>query len=230
MSGAEELRTALESIRDGQKVRIYLAAKDMAKTVYSGVDINVNAGVSIIGCYDEDKNILTYVEYIRISKGSVNLRILAFEAKEEGDVSLTVRKGAGAINVYDCTFDGKDVIRTTAIETENGYGAKIMTDHSSFTGYRTGILAYGGNMEIVSCTFVGNMTGAQILSDGSDIQVRACDFIGNGTGISVENRSANVLNNSFSSNRIAINAPGGDAVNLRVQNDFDGTDNEEVVV
>ncbi|MGN1042422.1 MAG: right-handed parallel beta-helix repeat-containing protein, partial [Christensenellales bacterium] len=220
VSGDEELRTALESIRDGQKVRIYLAAKDMAKTVYSGVDINVNAGVSIIGCYDEDKNILTYVEYIRISKGSVNLRILAFEAKEEGDVSLTVRKGAGAINVYDCTFDGRDVIRTTAIETENGYGAKIMTDHSSFTGYRTGILAYGGNMEIVSCTFVGNMTGAQILSDGSDIQVRACDFIGNGTGISVENRSANVLNNSFSSNRVAINAPGGDEVNLRVQNDL----------
>jgi len=232
-----ELKDVLAGIKDGERASIYLAAERVeedgvistVKTDYGDIVIDVNAAVTIIGCYDEAKNIVVFVNSLTVKKGTVTIKILAFETDIEGNVSVDVGAEASSVSVYDCLFDGKNTLRTVGIQLASGYAGKIYVDNTGFISYSRGILAYGGNMEIANCEFVNNIMGVQILSNGIDIRVSASEFTGNETGLYLETTTPTVLNNVFDANRTAIYAPGWNAANLNVQNEFTDTNGENVV-
>ncbi len=223
-----ELNAALAEIKDGDRVRIYLSSPDMTKITYNAVTMNVNASVTIVGCYDENKNVITYVDGIAVQRGSLTLRIVGFSEEADGEVSVKVGRNAGAVNIHDSIFVGNGHTGTVGLMVEAGYANKVMADNSSFDRYQQGILTHGGNAEVVSCVFTNNKTGVQILGDGTDIQIRACEFAANDTGLMVDNLTANVLNNTFTANRLAVYAPGRDTTGILIQNVFDETNNEFV--
>lgn len=225
------LNAALNGIKDGDKARIYLNAKDGVKTVYSGIEINVNAVVYLIGCYDADKNILTYLDSLKVVKGAANVRIIGFEADAEGEVTVEIGRGAGAVTIEDCVFNGNGQPYSVGIRTEDGYEEKLLCTSSVFNGFQIGLIAYGGNMEIIACEFGNNVRyGVRIDSDGKDIQIGNCTFVGNNVGLYFENKLVNVRDNTFSANRTAIEAPGGDEIDLSSRNEIDDKNGVKVKV
>lgn len=227
----ESLNAALDLIKDGDKARIYLNAKDSVKTVYSGIEINVNAVVYIIGCYDADKNIVTYLDSLKVVRGATSVKIIGFEADAEGEVKVQVGSKAGSVTIENCVFNGNGQPYSVGIRTEDGYTGKLLCSSSTFNGFQMGLIAYGGNMEILTCEFGNNVGyGIRIDSDGKDIQIGNCTFVGNNVGLYFENNLVNVRDNSFSANRTAIEAPGSDKIDLSSKNEFDDKNGVEVKV
>lgn len=225
------LKDALNDINDGDKARIYLNAKDGVKTVYSGIEIDVNAVVYVIGCYDADKNILTYLDSLKVVRGAANVRIIGFEADAEGEVTVEIGRRAGAVTIEDCVFNGNGHAYSVGVRTEDGYAEKLLCSSSVFNGYQIGLIAYGGNMEIIACEFSNNFGyGVRIDSDGKDIQIGNCTFVGNNVGLYFENKLVNVRDNGFSANRTAIEAPGGDEIDLSSRNEIDDKNGVKVKV
>lgn len=226
----EELAEALDSIKEGDKAKLYLNASSGTKTVYSAINLDKNAVISLIGCYDEDKNILTYIDAITVSRGAVTLKIIAVEAEAEGDVAVTIGRKASAVTIEECLLTSTDADYTVGIRTDAGYSAKLLCVDTEINGFRTGMMIYGGDMEIVECTFAGNVFGVQSISAGNDIRFENNSFVGNITGLYFESETINVFNNYFSANRIAIATPVGDEVNLSDLNEFDGTNGTDVQI
>ena len=225
------LNDALNAIKDGDKTRIYLNAKNGVKTVYSGIEINVNAVVYLIGCYDADKNILTYLDSLKVVRGAANVRIIGFEADAEGEVTVEIGRRAGAVTIEDCVFNGNGQAYSVGVRTEDGYAEKLLCSSSVFNGFQIGLIAYGGNMEIIACEFSNNVGyGVRIDSDGKDIQIGNCTFVGNNVGLYFENKLVNVRDNGFSANRTAIEAPGGDEIDLSSRNEIDDKNGVKVKV
>lgn len=229
----EELAEALNSVRQGDSAKIYLKEMldDEGNIIpYKGITIDFNAEVSIIGCYDEDRNIMTYIENVTIVRGAVNLRILGFNADAYGGVSINIEDGANAVSIYDCNFSGNRSPYSVAIKTDINYVYKLYVSGSSFTEFSRGINLLGGNMELNNCEFINNTFGVSVTSKGNDVRISRSNFNGNSTGVYTENIAANLLYNTFGSNRTAVKAPGSGELTIISQNTFEDTNGVNIDV
>lgn len=225
----EELQEVLNSVRDAQSVNIYLAAiyDDEGNIVpYSAVTINANAEISVIGSYDSERNIITPIEGVTVSRGAVTLRILEFSAKENGAVGLTVGADADSISVYDCKFDGCGYQYTSGIKIDANYGYKVYVQGSYFKNYERGINLLGGNLELGGGVengnvFENNNYGVSIIGNGTDVRIADSEFIGQkNAGVYSENTAAVIINNNFDRNFIGVHVPEGNAETVDAQNTF----------
>lgn len=233
VNGDEELQQALAAVSEGDSAKIYLGANldgDGNPTPYSAVTVDVNAEISLIGCYDENHNILTSIDSVIVKRGAVNIRILSFNVTETGGVSLVVEDGANSVNVYDSEFNGGDFQYAVGIRVSENYAFKLFVSNSSFADYRRGIELKGGNMELDACSFVNNEFGVHIISGGSDIRIARSEFVGQTTAVYTENIAVNILYNEFGYNRTAIRAPGADEATLLSRNTFSDTNTVAVDV
>ncbi len=230
---SEELQQALNSISNGSNAIIYLMPKTdedgntdlTAPNVYDAITINVNAGITIIGCYDDNRNILTEIKGITVLRGAVNLKILSFKAQKTGDVSLTIGEKANDVTVYDCIFDGNGYDDAVAIKTDRLYASRLYVGGSTFGNSRSGIELDGGKLGLGNGTDGGNVFenndyGIRITSDSDDVRIENASFIGQAVGVYCENAEAVILNNFFDYNRTAIRLVKGDANEAAKQNVF----------
>lgn len=228
----EELRQKLASLKKGERAKIYLNAMydDNGEIVpYKAISITVDADVTIIGCYNENKEIQTYLEKVEVSKGTLTLRIVGFKVTEEGAAGLVLRSGAGAVSVYDSLFEGNSASYTTGINAYSGYTSKIFVSASEFRNLNRGIDLLGGNMEISSSKFVGNNYGVGISSQMADVRVDASVFEGHITAIQCDNAKGVFLGNTFRYNTTAIMFPQGNANDLAANNTVDGSNANGII-
>lgn len=227
-----ELLSALASVKNGGSAKIYLNAmydEDGAIVPYKAITINVDADITIIGCYDENKVIQTYMEKAEVLKGSLTLKIIGFKVTSEGSSGLILRSGAGAVSVYDSLFEGGTASYTTGIHVDSGYASKIFVSASEFRNLNRGINLLGGNMEISSSTFSGNNYGIGISSQMADVRVDDSSFEGHIVAIQCDNAKGVMLGNSFRYNTTAINFPKGDANDLAANNTVDETNANGII-
>ena len=102
-----------------------------------------------------------------------------------GNIQVTTEKAYWLNYFYDMDFVGRsDQVGLSA-------GGKTWAIDCTFTGYKTGVLAYGEAwVNLTGCTFTGNTVGFHFNSTGqsaSDDSFHDNTFTGNGTGVLLEN-------------------------------------------
>ncbi|NCA91665.1 hypothetical protein EOM82_00205 [bacterium] len=216
----EELQTAISNVGENQSLKLYLTEGE-----YSAVTLNTNADISIIGCYDNDKNILTSINGITVNKGVLTIKIIKFLAQTDGAVSLSIGGAANSIGIYDCEFDGMDRAYSVAIKTSVNYRDKIYMVGSVIKYYQRGIELTNGNLELTDCQFAYNKSaGIAIQSKLLDLRITQTTFTNQDIALLCYSPNVTILYNTFDCNRIGIRIPSGDADNeILANNTFENT-------
>lgn len=201
----EMLQQVIADVSENQSVKLYLSPGE-----YSAITLNVNADVSIIGCYDFDKNILTVVKGITVNAGVLTVKIIKFQAQGAGSVGLRINNNANSIGIYDCEFDGLNKQLSVAIKTDINYRDKIYMVGTTIYDYHRGVELVSGNLELTQCVFTNNNYGITIQSSGTDLRITQSDFANHDVAIFSNNESVTVLYNNFDCNRIAVRIPTSD--------------------
>ena len=103
----------------------------------------------------------------------------------QGNIQVTTEQAYWFNYFYDMDFVGRsDQVGLSA-------GSTSWATDCTFTGYKTGVLAYGDAwVNLTGCTFTGNTVGFHFNSTGqsaSDDSFHDNTFTGNGTGVLLEN-------------------------------------------
>ncbi len=221
----EQLQEAIANVAENQSLKLYLTPGE-----YSALTLNTNADISIIGCYDNEKNILTTINGITVNRGVLTIKIIKFQAQADGLVSLQINNGANSIGIYDCEFNGMERLYTVAIKTATNYRDKIYMVGSVIKYYQRGIELINGNLELTDCTFMYNRSAAiSIQSSLLDLRITQSVFTNQDTAILSYTPNVTILYNTFDSNRIAIKIPSSNSDSEIVANNtFENTNGTNV--
>lgn len=215
----EQLQTAINNISENDSLKLYLSAGD-----YSAITLNVNAAVTIVGCYDNDRNILTKIGGITVNAGALTVKIIKFEATSAGSVGLMINNNANSIGIYDCEFDGNKNEYAVAIKTGTHYTSKIYMVDTNIYYYHRGVELVNGNLEMDNSIFSSNWVGVSIQSSQSDLRITGTNFSDHNIAILSSNTNTTILYNYFELNVVGIRIPSSGAdVEILANNTFSST-------
>jgi hypothetical protein len=209
-----ELQDTIASIQDNDRVTIYLA-----EGAYSKLNININASITIIGCYDENAKVIATLEGIIIREGEVTLRIIDMKGKSNED-SVYIGDRAGMVSILECYFDGLNLANSRAIVTSTGYNGLLYINKTTITRYTRAIQFQNGTAEITQSTFHANSFGISSYTK-KEIYVRDCDFTSTSNiALYLEYNNFIVLECYFGGNLTAVRAAESGRNAIILQNTF----------
>lgn len=214
VSNDTELQSAIAEVPENGRTTIYLAQGE-----YSKLYIDINASITIIGCYDENANIISVLQGIVISEGEVKLRIVKIEG-EKGVDSIYIGDNAGMITILECNLDGQSLESSRAIVTSEGYDGLLYINDTTITRYTRAIEIFNGSVEITSSVFHVNIFGISSYTE-KEVYIRNCDFTSTSNeALRLEKDNYIVLECNFSGNMVAINARQEGSAIVLLQNTF----------
>ena len=206
-----ELSAAILGAKNGARVEIYLKSdvdgeNNLVEKTYAAVEMNVAGSVLIYGCYDQDRNIVTYLNGIVVKDGALDLRIVGFRTAGNASVCVDVRSGADDVRISeDCRFDSVNGDRNTVgVRTDNNYAGSLTISGCTFNGFRRAVESVNGSLRVEETGFAGNYIALSIESSAGDVNVLSNRFLGNEVGIVVKNGNTNVRFNTFARNSVGI--------------------------
>ncbi|MFA6865922.1 MAG: hypothetical protein WCR54_00215 [Clostridia bacterium] len=228
-----ELQTAINNVEVNEKVTIYLNAiknADGTYGKYSKLYINKNASITLIGCYNENKEIISIINGVEITKGEVVMKILKMEGLENSN-NIVIGAKAGLIGIVDCYFDGLN-IGNKAILASGTYTGELMVTRTIFKNYIKAIELMGGSAEITYCAYNSNKYGISVYTS-ENTYIRGCEFISN-KEVAVEidgEKDIILMENNFEKNIVGIKGKASYKDNAFIQNTFknNATDFEEII-
>lgn len=214
VSNDEELQDAIAAIPENGRATIYLAEGS-----YSALYIDINASITLIGCYDEDANIISHLERITIAEGEVTLRIIRMTGQSAQD-SVIVGDNAGMISILDCYFDGNGTASSRAIVTSDGYEGLLYINNTTITRYVRAVEILSGRAEITSSVFTANSFGVRSFTN-EEVYMRNCQFVNTSNeALVLENDNYILLECRFTGNLVAVMAAEDGRNTVLIQNEF----------
>lgn len=228
-----ELKAALNNVKANDSVTIYLNAIDNGNGTYgtySAVTFNKNASVTLIGCYNAEKEIISKIEKLVVTNGEIVMRIMKF-AGINGKENVVMGEKAGKVALIDCYFDGQGK-GSKAIAATDTYKGQLMVTRSYFSGYSKAIELLGGNSEITDSSFAKNKYAVSIYTR-YETYIRNCTFESNSeAGLEIDgDRDIIIMDNSFAKNNIGVMGKKDYKDNIIIQNSFEynATDYKQII-
>lgn len=218
-----ELSYAIAQIPDGGRATIYLAAG-----AYSQLTININASITIIGCYDENAKIISTLENVIIREGEVTLRIIDIKGKSNSD-SVYIGDKAGMVSILECYLDGLNLINSRAIVTSTGYSGLLYMNKTTITRFTRALELQNGTAEITQSVFHANSFGISSYTK-KDVYIRDCDFTSTSNiALYLAHENFIVLECYFAGNLTAVRANESGRNSILLQNTFTTTNGNNFV-
>jgi len=201
-----DLQNKISALKSGEKAVIYLA-----EGYYGKITLNaMAANVTIIGCYNADKEIISFIEGITVNYGSLELRIIGITVSGHGASAITVGGAASDVYLRDCVLNGSrsEYTFTTGIVTAVNYRNEITLDNVTLTQFYTAVELRAGNLTVTKCEFSFNSTGIKSTPTNNVLSVNQSVFKSHGeTAIYTLNTDINktlILNNRYEFNFVCI--------------------------
>lgn len=209
-----ELQDAIAAVPENGRATIYLS-----EGVYSKLYINKNASITIIGCYNENREIISLLDGIAITEGEVVLKIIKINGKT-GEDSVYIGDYTGMVSVLECELDGLDCPSSRAIVTSDGYGGLLYINNTTIKRYTRAIELLNGNAEINSSIFISNKFGISVYTE-LEAYIRSCQFINTSNeALMLEGESIILLECHFSGNLVAVQGRESVKATVMAQNTF----------
>jgi hypothetical protein len=213
----EELISAVASVTENSRATIYLSEGS-----YSKLTINVNASITLIGCYNEDREIISKLAGISIIEGEVKLEIINIEGVSGSD-SIYIGDDAGMISILDCYLDGLNYTSSRAVVTSDGYTGLLYINDTTITRFTRAIELQGGSAEITSSIFKSNSFGIAIYTS-QETYIRDCEFTStSNNALTIESDNFIILDCYFSGNLVAVLGAEENETIIMEQNEFSST-------
>ncbi len=188
-----QLQEELNALRDGDIKKFYLQG-----SYYDSLVVNKNVTLSIVGFYDQEKNIATKIGKISILQGSLNLKIINIGGVS--GVAMSIGNGAGDVKIVDSLFDGERTKDSTAIKTAIGYQNTLTLSNTIVTNYTRAMSIESGDMFFTKTVVENNVYGVFINTTGSII-IEETTFKGTtNTALTIANDNFTLMENLFVNN------------------------------
>ncbi|NLL55901.1 MAG: hypothetical protein GX242_01675, partial [Clostridiales bacterium] len=219
----EQLQDTIASIENNSRVTIYLSEGS-----YSRLNINVNASITIIGCYDEDAKIISTLEGITIRQGEVTLQIIDIKGQSNID-SVYIGDKAGVVSILECHFDGLNLQNSRAVVTSAAYNGLLYINKTTITRYTRAVQLLSGTAEITDNIFNANGFGVSSYTQ-KEVFVRDCTFTSTtNEALYLEYNNHIVIECFFGQNYTAVRAQEEERNAILLQNTFASTNGIDFV-
>lgn len=223
VSGKEDLAAYIGSLRDGNRIKIYLSPLYTGGELdaYDAITINVAADVTIVGYRSNETNeIESIIRGVNVLKGTFRMSIVAIKPNKAGATGLFVGDDVNYVEIEDCLFSKEGTqTNVTGIQTSLNFKERLFLHDARFEGLSMAIYFVGGELEIETSTFYKNYNAITITAGGRSISIKASTFSNNtDAGIRSVTGSMTVRENRFEYNGIALDLPAGSSIKENVNN------------
>ena len=223
ISKKTDLSAYIGSLRDGNKIKIYLAPVYNAGVLsaYDEITINVAADVTIVGYRSNETNVIeSVIRGVNVLKGTFRMSIVRVVPNVSGGIGMYVGDDTNYVEINDCVFEGTNgITNLTGIRTSINYKNNLCVYGTEFNGLSMAVYFVGGELEIETSTFYKNYSAIAVTKASRSISIKTSLFSNNtGTAIRSVTNSMTVRENTFEYNGRAMELPEGSSIRENVNN------------